>query len=225
MTPGQTAPADTLASVVVRCMECGVAYPGDRALTGCPACGGLLDVVTPLDGGIDRASFGQGLTGAMAHSGVWRYWPMLPAIPRDSVVSRWEGNTPLYEDARLASYAGMTGDVRIKHEGHNPTASFKDRGMTVGVSHAKAIGAKIVACASTGNTSASLASYAAAGGLASLVLIPDQKVSMGKLAQTMAYGSRVVQVAGDFDDALAVLRELTAAWPVYLVNSVNPFRL
>jgi threonine synthase len=224
MTSGHLAPPDTLAGVTVRCMECGAEFPGDRPLTGCPACGGLLDVIVPT-GAVDKADFGRGLTGAMAHSGVWRYWPLLPAIPRSAVVSRWEGNTPLYEDARLASYAGMTGEVRIKHEGHNPTASFKDRGMTVGVSHAKAIGARIVACASTGNTSASLASYASAGGLASLVLIPDTKVSMGKLAQTVAYGSKVVQVAGDFDAALTVLRELTAAYDVYLVNSVNPFRL
>jgi threonine synthase len=225
MTAGHTALADTLARVTVRCMECGAEYPGDRALTGCPACGGLLDVVTDIAGPVDPATFGTGLSGAMAHSGVWRYWPLLPAMPAGAVVSRWEGNTPLYEDARLADYAGMTGEVRLKHEGHNPTASFKDRGMTVGVSHAKAIGARIVACASTGNTSASLASYASAGGLASLVLIPDTKVSMGKLAQTVAYGAQVVQVAGDFDAALAVLRELTAAWDVYLVNSVNPFRL
>ncbi len=224
MTAGHLAQSSSLAGVIVRCMECSADFPGDRALTGCPACGGLLDVVTPLSA-IDRALFGTGLTGAMAHSGVWRYWPLLPAIPREAVVSRWEGNTPLYEDARLADYAGMTGEVRIKHEGHNPTASFKDRGMTVGVSHAKAIGARIVACASTGNTSASLASYASSGGLASLVLIPDTKVSMGKLAQTVAYGSTVVQVAGDFDAALSVLRELTAAYDVYLVNSVNPFRL
>ncbi|MFM9105855.1 MAG: threonine synthase [Chloroflexota bacterium] len=224
MTSGQLSRADALAGVSVRCMECGAGFPGDRPLTGCPSCGGLLDVVTPL-AGVDRSQFGAGLHGAIAHSGVWRYWPLLPAIPREAIVTRWEGNTPLYEDPRLAAYAGMTGEVRVKHEGHNPTASFKDRGMTVGVSHARAIGARIVACASTGNTSASLASYASAGGLASLVLIPDTKVSMGKLAQTVAYGATVVQVAGDFDAALSVLRELTAAYDVYLVNSVNPFRL
>ena len=225
MTAGHVALADTLASVTVRCMVCNADYPGDRVLTSCPACSGLLDVVTAIDGPIDSASFGVGMTGPSAHSGVWRYRPLLPNIPHEAIVSRWEGNTPLYADIRVADYAGMTGDVRIKHEGHNPTASFKDRGMTVGVSHAKAVGAKIVACASTGNTSASLASYAAAGGIAALVLIPDTKVSMGKLAQTVAYGARVVQVAGDFDAALAVLRELTAAYDVYLVNSVNPFRL
>ena len=117
------------------------------------------------------------------------------------------------------------GAVELKHEGLNPTASFKDRGMTVGVSHARAVGARIVACASTGNTSASLAAYAAAAGIPSLVLVPATNVAMGKLAQTIAYGATVVQVDGDFDQALALLRELTAAYDVYLVNSVNPFRL
>lgn len=228
-----TAPAGTpastespLANVVVRCMACGANWPGDRPITGCPDCGGLLDVVTTIVGRIDPASFGQGLPEPLNRSGVWRYRSLLPAIPDEAVVTRWEGNTPLYRDDRLAAFAGLdAGLVRIKHEGHNPTASFKDRGMTVGVSHAKAVGARMVACASTGNTSASLASYASAAGMPSLVLVPDGKISGGKLAQTVAYGARVVQVAGDFDAALALLRELTAAWDVYLVNSVNPFRL
>ena len=216
----------TLAEVVVRCMVCGAEYLGDRPLTACPSCGGLLDVVVPLAERIDPSAFGRELPDELAHSGVWRYRPLLPAIPAESVVTRWEGNTPLYRDDRLSAWAGLAeGAVRVKHEGHNPTASFKDRGMTVGVSHAKAIGARMVACASTGNTSASLASYAAAAGLPALVLVPDGKISGGKLAQTIAYGATVVQVAGDFDVALALLRELTAAWDVYLVNSVNPFRL
>ncbi|CAA9577817.1 MAG: Threonine synthase [uncultured Thermomicrobiales bacterium] len=215
-----------LAGIEVRCMACGAVSPGDRPLTACPVCGGLLDVVVPIAGPIDPAVFGRGLPGPLARSGVWRFRPLLPAIPDEAIVSRWEGNTPLYRDDRLAAWAGLdAGAVRVKHEGHNPTASFKDRGMTVGVSHAKAVGARIVACASTGNTSASLASYAAAAGMPSLVLVPDAKISGGKLSQTIAYGAKVVQVAGDFDVALALLRQLTAAWDVYLVNSVNPFRL
>jgi threonine synthase len=219
-------PASPLAQIEVRCMACGMTWPGDRPLTGCPACGGLLDVVIPIDGPIDRSAFGRGLPEPLSRSGVWRYRPLLPAIPDEAIVTRWEGNTPLYRDDRLAAFAGLDGGlVRMKHEGHNPTASFKDRGMTVGVSHAKAVGARIVACASTGNTSASLASYASAAAMPSLVLVPDGKISGGKLAQTIAYGARVVQVAGDFDIALSLLRELTAAWDVYLVNSVNPFRL
>jgi threonine synthase len=215
-----------LAGIEVRCMACGAVSPGDRPLTACPVCGGLLDVVVPIAGPIDPAVFGRGLPEPLARSGVWRFRPLLPAIADEAIVSRWEGNTPLYRDDRLAAWAGLdAGAVRVKHEGHNPTASFKDRGMTVGVSHAKAVGARIVACASTGNTSASLASYAAAAGMPSLVLVPDAKISGGKLSQTIAYGAKVVQVAGDFDVALALLRQLTAAWDVYLVNSVNPFRL
>jgi threonine synthase len=214
-----------LDGVTVRCMDCGQTWPGDRPLTACPTCGGLLDVAISLDRAFSTNDFGHQLPEPLAHSGVWRYRALLPELPIDAIVTRWEGNTPLYDDARLAAYAGMTGRVLVKHEGHNPTGSFKDRGMTVGVSHANAIGARIVACASTGNTSASLASYAAAAGIPALVLVPDGKISVGKLAQTVAYGARVVQIAGDFDAALALLRQLTAAWDVYLVNSVNPFRL
>jgi threonine synthase len=140
-------------------------------------------------------------------------------------VTRYEGNTPLYWSDRIADYAGLAnGRMGVKHEGHNPTGSFKDRGMTVALSHAKATGARVVACASTGNTSASLASYAATAGIPAMVLIPDGKISASKLGQTIAYGARVVQVAGDFDVALRLLRELTEEFDVYLANSVNPFR-
>jgi threonine synthase len=224
-TPSTGADATALAAIRITCMDCVTLHPADIAVTVCPKCGGLLDVEIPLDSRISAESIGGGLTASLRTSGVWRYRALLPAIPESAIVSRAEGNTPLYWDDRLAGYAGMTGGFGVKHEGHNPTASFKDRGMTVGVSHAKAVGAKIVACASTGNTSASLASYAAAAGMASLVLIPEGKISGGKLGQTIAYGARVVQVRGDFDEALAVLRELTAAHDVYLCNSVNPFRM
>ncbi|MCA9877893.1 MAG: threonine synthase [Thermomicrobiales bacterium] len=193
--------------------------------TACTAFCGLLDVVVPLNR-LTPADLGRGLPEAARNSGVWRYWPLLPQLPGDAIVSRWEGNTALYRDDRLARFAGLRdGALRLKHEGQNPTGSFKDRGMTVGVSHAKAVGAQIIACASTGNTSASLASYAAAAGIPALVLVPATKISAGKIAQTIAYGATVVQIDGDFDRALALLRELTAAYDVYLVNSVNPFRL
>ncbi len=173
---------------------------------------------------LDRGVFDRDAAGGKFFSGVWRYQPMLPRLPEDAIVSRAEGRTPIYWDERIAAYAGVR-LLGLKHEGQNPTASFKDRGMTVGVSHAKAVGAKIVACASTGNTSASLASYAAAGGMQGLVIIPEGKIAGGKLAQTIAMGARIVQVDGDFDIALALLRQLTAKYPVYLVNSVNPFRI
>ncbi len=215
-----------LSRIVVRCMDCEARYSGADALMSCPACGGLLDVVIPTTDPIAPSDLGVNLPSSATNSGVWRYWPLLPALPEKVIVSRWEGNTPLYRDDRLARYAGLPdGHLDLKHEGLNPTASFKDRGMTVGVSHAKAIGARIVACASTGNTSASLAAYAAAAGIPSLVLVPEGKIAAGKLAQTIAYGAKVVQIDGDFDQALALLRQLTAASDVYLVNSVNPFRL
>jgi threonine synthase len=220
-----TSRATALAQIVVRCMECGRRYDGVTPRTACTECGGLLDVVVPLNR-LTPDDLGQGLPEAARNSGVWRYWPLLPQLPGDAIVSRWEGNTALYRDDRLARFAGLQdGALRMKHEGQNPTGSFKDRGMTVGVSHAKAVGAKIIACASTGNTSASLASYAAAAGIPALVLVPATKISAGKIAQTIAYGAKVVQIDGDFDRALALLRELTAAYDVYLVNSVNPFRL
>src|SRR4051812_10790865 len=223
--PGMTDVA-ILDRVVVRCMACEARFTGADALSQCPACGGLLDVVIATRRKLTPADFGAGIPASAKHSGVWRYLPLLPAFPESALVSRWEGNTPLYRDDRLAHYAGLPdGHLELKHEGHNPTASFKDRGMTVGVSHARAVGARVVACASTGNTSASLAAYAAAAGIPALVLVPETKVAAGKLAQTIAYGAKVVQIDGDFDVALALLRELTAAYDVYLVNSVNPFRL
>jgi threonine synthase len=223
--PGTT-DAEVLARIVIRCMACEARFTGAVALTNCPACGGLLDVVIPTRRKLTPSELGVGIPAMAHHSGVWRYLPLLPALPDAALVSQWEGNTPLYCDGRLARYAGLAdGHLELKHEGHNPTASFKDRGMTVGVSHAKAVGARIVACASTGNTSASLAAYAAAAGIPALVLVPETNVSAGKLAQTIAYGAKVVQVNGDFDAALALLRELTAAYDIYLVNSVNPFRL
>ncbi|HEV2128739.1 MAG TPA: pyridoxal-phosphate dependent enzyme, partial [Thermomicrobiales bacterium] len=198
-------------SLPVRCMSCGAVHDGTRPITACPTCGGLLDAVIDTSRKLTPDVFTAEPGSIRATSGVWRYAPLLPEIPEEMLVSRWEGNTPLYVEQRIADYAGLDhGQVRIKHEGHNPTGSFKDRGMTVALSHAKAIGSAMVACASTGNTSASLASYASSTGLPSLVLVPESKISAGKLAQTIAFGATVVQVEGDFDAALRLLRELTA---------------
>jgi threonine synthase len=213
----------TLDRIRIQCLECGAAQSAAEAVSVCPVCGGLFEIDLGLQS-LDRGVFDRDSTGGRYFSGVWRYQAMLPKLPEDAIVSRAEGRTPIYWDERIAAYAGLQ-RLGLKHEGQNPTASFKDRGMTVGVSHAKAVGAKIVACASTGNTSASLASYAAAGGMQALVIIPEGKIAGGKLAQTFAMGARIVQVDGDFDIALALLRQLTAKYPVYLVNSVNPFRL
>lgn len=214
-----------LSALRVTCMDCGRAFSGDRALTTCPSCGGLLDASIRLDRKLTPAAFAR-VPGSLAErSGVWRFAPLLPEIPATRIVTRQEGNTPLYWDDRLSDYAGLTnGRFGIKHEGHNPTGSFKDRGMTVAVSHAKAVGARVIACASTGNTSASLASYAATANIPAIVLIPEGKISLSKLSQTIAFGATVVQIDGDFDLALKLLRELTDTYDVYLANSVNPFR-
>lgn len=220
-SPTSNAPA----ALTVTCMSCGTVHRGDTALAACPACGGLLDADIDLTQRLTPADFVAERGTLEAKSGVWRFRQLLPPIPVDRIVTRHEGNNPLYWDDRLAGYAGLdAGQFAIKHEGHNPTGSFKDRGMTVAVSHANAIGARVIACASTGNTSAALGSYAAAAGIPALVLIPEGKISASKLSQTIAYGATVVQVEGDFDVALRLLRELTASYDVYLANSVNPFR-
>jgi threonine synthase len=211
----------------VRCMDCGLETAADRPVLQCARCGGLLDAIIPAGRAIAKESFGTRAPKSAEMSGVWRYRSLLPDLPDEAIVSRAEGRTPIYWDERLAAYAGLK-EIGLKHEGQNPTASFKDRGMTVGISHAKAIGAKTVACASTGNTSASLASYAAAAGLRAVVIVPEGKIAGGKLAQTIAHGALVVQVQGDFDDALTLLRRISEDYErhhVYLVNSVNPFRI
>jgi threonine synthase len=206
-------------------MDCGHRHDANRAILHCPDCGGLLDADIDLTQRLTPADFAPVRGSIEDTSGVWRYRQLLPPIPAEHIVSRQEGHNPLYQDQRLGDYAGLTGgQFGIKHEGHNPTGSFKDRGMTVGVSHAKHIGARVIACASTGNTSASLASYAAAAGIPSIVLIPEGKISTSKLGQTIAYGGIVVQIEGDFDVALRLLRELADVYDVYLANSVNPFR-
>lgn len=222
VTGEQTTPS---AALSVTCMACGHSFDGHQALTKCPDCGGLLDADINLTRRLTPADFDAPAGSIEALSGVWRYHPLLPAIAPEHIVTRYEGNTPLYWHERLNDYAGLTGGrFGAKHEGQNPTGSFKDRGMTVALSHARAVGARVVACASTGNTSASLASYAATAGIPAIVLIPDGEISASKLGQTIAYGATVVQVEGDFDVALKLLRELTATYDVYLANSVNPFR-
>ncbi|MGH7653122.1 MAG: threonine synthase [Gemmatimonadaceae bacterium] len=156
-------------------------------------------------------------------SGVWRFKELVMPSATD-LVSHPEGNTPLIARGALRSYAGCD-SLLIKHEGHNPTGSFKDRGMTVAVTQAKRIGARAVACASTGNTSASLASYAAHAGIPALVFVPRGQISIGKLTQSLAYGARTLIVDGDFDDCLRLAREASRELGVYLVNSINPWRV
>lgn len=186
--------------------------------------GGLLEVdLGPVT--ITRAVLDArlGSLDAPIRSGVWRYRELMPGFPDDAIVSKPEGNTNLYHEQALSDVAGV--EVWFKHEGENPTGSFKDRGMTVGVSHARWTGARVVACASTGNTSASVAAYAATAGLPSVVFVPEGQITAAKLAQTIAYGARIIQVRGDFDAAMGIVRQATERYGLYLLNSVNPFRL
>jgi threonine synthase len=198
------------------CPKCGGAFDERSFFSECPNCGGLLDLEVDnfdLRGDELRAVFDERLGFG---SGVWRYKELVLPTMGSDMVSWPEGNTPL-----IPSMPNVT----IKHEGMNPTGSFKDRGMTVAISQAKRIGARAVACASTGNTSASLAAYAARAGLPAIVLIPAGKIAGGKLAQTLAHGARTIAVRGSFDDCLRLLREASERLGVYVVNSVNPFRL
>ncbi len=152
-----------------------------------------------------------------------RYRDRLPFAPDDPVVSLHEGSTPLVPALALGERLGV--QVWLKIEGANPTGSFKDRGMTCAVSAAVREGAQAVICASTGNTAASAAAYAARGGLKGVVIVPEGKIATGKLAQALMHGARVIALRGNFDEALELVRELAAKHPIALVNSVNPFRL
>jgi threonine synthase len=152
-----------------------------------------------------------------------RYRDRLPLEPGDPVVTLEEGSTPLIEAERLSERLGVR--AYLKFEGANPTGSFKDRGMTVAVSRAKGRGAEAVICASTGNTAASAAAYAARAGMRGAVIVPEGKIAIGKLAQALMHGARVVALQGNFDDALGIVRELAQRHPIELVNSVNPFRI
>lgn len=157
-------------------------------------------------------------------SGVWRYREVILTLDPQDIVTHPEGRTHLYQRESLAAWGGVH-RLQFKHEGENPTGSFKDRGMTVAVSRAKSLGLQSVACASTGNTSAALAAYAAQAGLKAVVFVPQGKITLGKLAQALGYGATVLQIKGDFDAAMRLVQEAAHHLGLYLVNSVNPFRL
>ncbi len=207
-----------------RCIECNREYePGRQLRCGC---GGLLEVVHEFPE-VDRELFDSRLNASRGPggSGVWRFKELVyPGLNEKSLVSRGEGNTNVYSHRRLSEYTGME-RLSVKHEGENPTGSFKDRGMTVGVSEAVRIGVGSVACASTGNTSASLASYAATAGLHCVVFIPEGMIAYGKLAQALSFGATVLQVRGDFDAAMWLVQEASEELGLYLLNSVNPWRI
>ncbi len=215
---------------ILQCMDCGRQYPIDKVLYTCEACGGLLDVQHDLDTlkqVVSRALFDERLSSLDTpyNSGVWRYKELIhPAIDNEQVVSRPEGNTNLYPAPRLAEWAGVT-RLYLKHEGENPSGSFKDRGMTSGVTQARALGMKRVACASTGNTSSSLAAYAALADMEGIIFFQNRGVALGKLAQGIAYGATAMQINADFDRNLELVREIAERLNIYVLNSVNPFRL
>jgi len=206
----------------LECIGCRSRYPSTETAYACKSCGDLLQVSYNYDD--LRESVNASLWKSRPLS-VWRYEELLPLDEGSVRVSLGEGGTTLHRSARLGKLLELN-DLHVKNEGENPTGSFKDRGMTLGVSKAVEIGAKKVACASTGNTSASLAAYAAKAGLESIVVIPHGKIALGKLAQAIAHGARVLQIEGNFDDALkAVLRLAQSNTNLYLLNSVNPYRI
>jgi threonine synthase len=194
----------------------------------CPKCDGLLEVDVEFPS-VDAAALKTLWSERRMSrdprdiSGVWRYREFLPAYPADQIVTIGEGNTPLVRGHRTASFAGVA-NLQFKHLGWNPTGCFKDLGMTVGMTEAVHTGAQVVACASTGNTAASLAAYAARAGLVGRVYLPTGQVSLNKLAQALDFGAEIVEIEGSFDDALNMLLEKTNEG-IYFLNSINPFRI
>ncbi len=161
---------------------------------------------------------------------LWRgvireYWDFLPLKEEKNIVTLLEGNTPLIPSSRIQKEVLQGIELFYKYEGLNPTGSFKDRGMTVAVSMAKEMGSQAVICASTGNTSASAAAYAAKAGMRAYVLIPEGKIALGKLSQAIAHGAQVIQIEGNFDEALRIVKEISETEPITLVNSLNPYRI
>jgi threonine synthase len=212
------------------CDTCGTEFSARDTTTQCAKCGGLLSL--RYDPPAERAGALRKVVDARltardvpGSSGVWRFRELvLPDVGDQEIVTQPEGNTPLVRRERVAAWCGLD-SISLKLEGANPTGSFKDRGMTVAVTQARRISAPAVACASTGNTSASLAAYAALAGLPALVLVPIGQVALGKLAQTIAYGARTLLVRGDFDDCLRLVRAASDKLGVYLANSINPYRI
>ena len=217
----------------LQCINCEAVCEKAAQTFRCAACGDLLEIVYlgwdthRLDTSALQAVWRQRRTSGLPvdESGVWRFRELLPSFGDwQEVITLREGNTPLYEMPSCARIAGLQ-QLYAKHQGMNPTGSFKDTGMTMAASVARREGFHWVACASTGNTSASMAAYAARGGMRSLVLIPEGKVSWGKLSQALDYGAVTCQLKTDFDGCMRVLNDVVQRMPIYLLNSVNPYRL
>src|SRR6267378_3309062 len=216
-----------------RCIACGHEPDSPTRTFRCPGCGDLLEIFLTDDASRalrakDPKSLWRERRASLLpidQSGVWRFRELLPGLRGpQAVITLREGNTPVYELPSCARSAGVDG-LLAKHQGINPTGSFKDTGMTAAASFAREEGFHWVACASTGNTSASMAAYAARAGMRSLVLIPQGQITWGKLSQALDYGAVTCQLKTDFDGCMRVLDEVAQRMPVYLLNSVNPYRL
>jgi len=214
---------------ILKCIDCKKRFPADEKRYAC-TCGDLLDVEYEFEG-LDakelKSVFLQRRLSdnPLDMSGVWRYRELLPFMADESkIITMPEGNTPIFSAPKSAQYAGVK-NLSMKHQGLNPTGSFKDNGMTAAISKANELGAKTVVCASTGNTSASMAAYAAKAGMNGVVLIPSGEIAFGKLSQAIDYGAKTFQVEGDFDDSMRIVQELSQNREIYLMNSINPFRL
>lgn len=214
------------------CITCQKTYEINDSRVICE-CGGLLDLQQDLDE-LKQANLKETFESRLGSrelpdaSGVWRYRELL--FPAERIISRLEGNTRLYPAKKLSEELGI--DLSFKHEGENPSGSFKDRGMVAAITAGVNIGCQNFVCASTGNTSASLASYASEAGVNGIVIIPEGKIAFGKLSQALAFGAKVLQVAGNFDVAMQLVNDLgkkfdpkNPAESVYVLNSVNPFRV
>jgi threonine synthase len=209
---------------------CRARYAITDVLYNCPKCGGLLEAVysQPAQSVEQWKSLWRDRRTSNApldQSGVWRYRELIPFLDDFSgVVTLREGHTPLLPGRRAAEYGGLDA-IAFKHQGFNPTGSFKDNGMTCGVAQALRLGMTRVACVSTGNTSASMAAYASAAGLQPVIFIPHGNIAFGKLAQALEYGAKTIQVDANFDEILALVRQLAERLGIYLLNSINPFRI
>jgi threonine synthase len=203
----------------IECIECGTSHSLSERAYVCRKCGGLLEIRFTHLVDLDISDWSN------RPLGVWRYRELLPIEAGADIISLGEGGTGLHECRHLASVFGLK-KIHVKNEGENPTGSFKDRGMTVGVTKALQLGAGSVMCASTGNTSASLAAYSARAGLRCFVMIPAGKIAAGKLAQAVVHGAQIIEVDGNFDDAMRLVVDATRRdGSPYLLNSVNPFRV
>ena len=212
--------------------NCAATYGCDEVIFECPACGDLLDICYAWDKVAlpkTLADFGKRWAtrnNRLDFSGVWRFRELLDFCPEACKVSVGEGQTLLQQSCGLAAELGMNPSrLYLQYEGMNPSGSFKDNGMTAAFSHATMVGAKASACASTGNTSASMALYAQRCGLKATVFIGQGKIAFGKLSQSMDYGAQTIQIAGDFDDCMRQVQDVCRQLKIYLVNSLNPFRL